>query len=114
MKLTQAQILLGEHLGELGLEHAFEYQFYDRRKFRFDIALTYNRIGIEINGGAWSRGRHTRGGGYIKDMEKFNIAAIQGWRIFQFTPQQVMKGEAKAFIEQWTREPDRDPRKDED
>ena len=32
-----------------------------------------------VNGGVWKRGRHNRGTGYIKDLEKLNAAQILGW-----------------------------------
>lgn len=43
-------------------------------------------------------GRHTRGAGVLKDNEKLNEAGKLGWRTFRFTPQQLKKGEAQAFI----------------
>jgi very-short-patch-repair endonuclease len=55
-------------------------------------------MAIEINGGAFSRGRHVRGDGFVKDMEKLNALTELGWRILQFTPQQVMDGTALAQI----------------
>ena len=56
------------------------------------------KVGIEIEGGAWTQGRHTRGKGFIADMEKYNHAALLGWRVLRFTPQQVLDGTAIAFI----------------
>jgi hypothetical protein len=81
-----------------------EFIFFPDRKWRFDFALLNYRslgepcIGIEIEGAAFTQGRHTRGVGFIKDMEKYNHAALLGWRVLRFTPQQVLKGEAIAFI----------------
>lgn len=65
-----------------------EYRFYDKRRWRFDFAIPSRKIAIEIEGGVWTNGRHTRGKGYIGDMEKYNFAALLGWRILRFTPQQ--------------------------
>ena len=39
-----------------------ELKFHPSRKFRFDYAWPEHRVAVEINGGAWSGGRHTRGG----------------------------------------------------
>ena len=115
MKLTKPQILLAKHLRELGLKPTFEHRFCDTRKWRFDIALLdAPHLGIEIDGGAWSGGRHTRGKGFIADMEKQNWAAMLGWRILRFTPQQVMDGTAIEFIKQFLREPDRKPGVDDE
>jgi len=65
-----------------------EYKFHPARKWRFDYAIPKYMIAIEVEGGVWNNGRHTRGAGYIKDMEKYNEATILGWRILRYTPQQ--------------------------
>lgn len=67
-----------------------ELQFDAKRKFRFDYAIPEYRLAIEIDGGAFIEGggRHNRARGFIKDMEKMNLAAAQGWRVMHFTPQQ--------------------------
>lgn len=53
---------------------------------------------MEIEGGVWSMGRHTRGSGFVKDMEKYNAAASLGWRVFRFTPKQVRRLEHVPVI----------------
>ena len=60
-----------------------EHRFLDKRKWRFDFAHPETRIAIEIEGGAWSGGRHTRGAGFITDAEKYNTAALWGWTVFR-------------------------------
>ena len=40
---------------------------------------------VEIEGGTWSGGRHTRGAGYEADCIKYNIATLKGWRVLRFT-----------------------------
>jgi hypothetical protein len=64
-------------LGGPELEH--EYQFCPDRKWRSDY-----RVGnflLELDGGVWSGGRHTRGGGYIEDCMKKNAAVLLGYRV---------------------------------
>jgi len=68
-----------------------EYQFCKDRKFRFDFAILEEMLAIEIEGGLYTNGRHVRGSGYIKDMEKYNRAAIEGWTVLRYTPQQFRK-----------------------
>lgn len=75
-----------------------EYKFHPTRKWRFDYCWPDSRIAVEIEGAIWVYGRHTRGAGFLRDMEKYNFAAKLGWRVFRFTPQQLKKGEAQAFI----------------
>lgn len=66
-----------------------EYQFMRTRKFRFDFVWTDHKLAVEIEGGIWIQGRHTRGHGYISDMEKYNLAVLHGWRVLRFTPKQL-------------------------
>lgn len=76
-------------------EPVAEYVFAPPRKWRFDFAwidegfvLRHGcRVALEIDGGLWSGGRHSRGSGIIKEHEKFNAAAADGWLIFRCTPQ---------------------------
>lgn len=75
-----------------------EYRFHPERRWRFDYAFPSQKIGVEIEGGVWNRGRHTRAVGFIGDMEKYNEAGRLGWRVFRFTPQQFNKGEAFALL----------------
>ena len=67
-----------------------EYKFHPKRKWRFDYAIPEYKIGIEIDGGIWIGGRHTSGTGFMKDMEKLNHAAMSGWLILRFTPEQKL------------------------
>jgi len=73
---------------ELGCQVVAEYRFHPKRLWRFDYALPQFRIAIEIDGGVWTQGRHTRGAGWLKDSEKLNTAAVMGWRMLRFTPDQ--------------------------
>jgi hypothetical protein len=34
-------------------------------------------------------GRHTSGGGFIKDCEKYNAAALLGWRVLRYTTSNI-------------------------
>lgn len=77
-----------------------EYRFHPTRRWRFDYAYPDKMLAMEIEGGAWVGGRHTRGAGFINDLEKYNTATVMGWRILRFTPQQITNGEALKYIEQ--------------
>ena len=75
-----------------------EYRFHAERRWRFDYAWPSHKIAIEQEGGVFVQGRHSRGAGMVKDMEKYNNAALLGWRVFRFTPQQIKSGEACQFM----------------
>lgn len=63
----------------------WEHRFEPARKWRFDGAYPALMIGIEIEGGTHSRGRHTRHSGFEADAEKYNRAAALGWCVLRFT-----------------------------
>lgn len=74
------------------------------REWRFDWAFVQAKVALEIEGGAWlftkgKKSRHFHGKGIIKDMEKYNNAAIMGWRIIRVTPEQFERGDALALCE---------------
>lgn len=76
-----------------------EYVFAPPRRWRFDWAWPNKKVAVEQEGGIWIAGRHSRGAGMMKDMEKYNEAALRGWRVFRFTPQQLKSGEAYSIVE---------------
>ncbi|UQO04943.1 hypothetical protein L0Z13_11335 [Burkholderia multivorans] len=49
------------------------------------------RLPSEIEGGVWTGGRHTRGAGFESDAHKYNLAALDGWRVFRFTGAMVQE-----------------------
>jgi hypothetical protein len=63
-----------------------EFQFHDTRRWRFDYAWPMRMVALEVEGGIWTEGRHTRGAGFLADNEKYSEAAIAGWRVIYCTP----------------------------
>ena len=76
-----------------------EYRFHPVRLWRFDFAWPDRLIALEVDGGGWVNGRHSRGAGIEKDCEKFNTACALGWRVLRVTPAMVRDGRALAAIE---------------
>ena len=75
-----------------------EYRFDPKRRSRFDFAWPDLRLAVEVEGGSWTQGRHTRGLGFSNDMEKYNRAALQGWIVLRYGPQEVKSGRAVGQI----------------
>lgn len=75
-----------------------EFRFHPIRRWRFDFAWPSRLVAVEIDGGIWTQGRHSRGAGVEADCEKYCEAAIRGWRILRFTPRMVKSGEAMTYI----------------
>ena len=66
-------------------DYVREYRFAPPRRWRFDFAHLRECVAIEMDGGTWTRGRHTRGAGYRNDCEKRNEAQLMDWAVFHFT-----------------------------
>lgn len=82
--------------------YTMEYRFHPTRKWRFDFCWPEEKIAVEVEGGTWSGGRHTTGAGFKKDCEKYNHAALLGYRVFRFTGDMVKRGEAIKWIMEMT------------
>lgn len=76
-----------------------EYLFHPERKWRLDFAAPLNKIGIEVHGGIYVGGRHTRGKGFEKDREKMNEAQLLGWTVIEVTADHVLYGHALKWVE---------------
>lgn len=103
--INPAHILFEKHLCELGLKFEREFRFHPERRWRFDYSVLpknpyAHAVAIEIEGAIFSRGRHTRGAGYQKDLDKYNHATAMGWKVFRFSTNDVLHGRAKAFLAQ--------------
>lgn len=99
---AQSKLLLSTHLKELYPDEKVEteYRFADGRLWRFDCAIPAKLLAFEIEGGIFMGGAHTRGKHYLSDMSKYNTAQADGWRVYRFSTQQVMTGEARNWIEE--------------
>ena len=62
-----------------------EYKFSEKRKFKFDFAFPELMLGFEYEGIYSKTSRHTTHSGFSKDCEKYNLAALEGWRVLRYT-----------------------------
>ena len=89
------------HIRALGLPAPqTELAFAPPRRWRFDMAYPEQHLAIEVDGGTWTGGRHSRGTGYEADCEKLNAAVLTGWRVLRFTGDMVRDGRAVDVIRQ--------------
>ena len=106
--MSEAEALLAVQLEQAGIPFEREYRFAPPRRWRADFAT--QRPGalfpdvfpllVEIDGGGYVAGRHSRGTGIEKDAEKQSAAAILGYRVIRCTPAQVNDGRALSWIKQ--------------
>ncbi len=75
-----------------GKEYFREYPFVKGRRFRLDYYLPDYDLGVEFEGGVWIQGRHNRGSGFIKDMEKYNLLTNEGIWLLRATTTTIEDG----------------------
>ncbi|MCG5790272.1 DUF559 domain-containing protein [Acinetobacter baumannii] len=97
--VSEGEATLVQHLKTHKISFEQEYKFHPKRKWRADFLITGTKILVEVEGGIWSGGRHTRGKGYLGDMEKYNEAAMMGFTVLRFSTEQVKSGLAVQQIE---------------
>lgn len=76
------------------------YKFHPERKWRLDLCWPERRWAVEIEGGVWTGGRHTRGKGFTSDCEKYNMLALLGCRLLRVTGDTIKSGAALKLIEE--------------
>jgi len=75
-----------------------EHRFHPTRRWRFDLAWPEQMVALEIEGGVWTGGRHTRGAGYLKDIEKYSVASAMGWCVIRTCPQNLHSSNTRKLL----------------
>jgi very-short-patch-repair endonuclease len=75
-----------------------EAVFAHPRKWRFDFLHIGSRVAIELDGGVFTRGRHTRGSGFVKDCEKMNMATACNFRVFRLATGMVTEPNVSQIL----------------
>ena len=87
-----------------------EYPFSAKRKYRADLSIPTERLILEIHGGSWVMrrskngqvqylgGAHHSPSGRRRDMEKANLANIEGWTYLEVEWKDVKDGSAFELI----------------
>jgi very-short-patch-repair endonuclease len=106
MAQSELERTLETQIKQVGLPdpvQEFHFAKHLGRRYRADFAYPQFGLLIEVEGGTWTRGRHTRGGGFEKDCEKYNLAAELGYKVLRFTGAMVEDGRAITTIEKMIR-----------
>jgi very-short-patch-repair endonuclease len=79
-----------------------EVKLIEGRAWRCDFVwFTPKKLVVEIEGGSWIGGRHTRPKGFREDMKKYNALEKLGFAVIRFAPEAVKRGEALGFLEEF-------------
>lgn len=76
-----------------------QFKFCPSRKWRADFCFRRRMVIVELDGGVYTRGRHTRPAGYMADAEKLNAAAALGYAVLRI-PGPLLSNDPLAVIEQ--------------
>jgi len=78
-----------------------EFKGIKDRQFRFDAANPTDKVCIEVEGGIWlgSKGGHTSGIGYEQNLEKYNLAVINGWQLLRYSPSTLKKHPEQIILD---------------
>lgn len=61
------------------------------RSWTCDMVWIEKKVALEVEGGVFIGGRHTRGKGYTDDCEKYNALQINGWVVLRYTTTHLRK-----------------------
>ena len=75
-----------------------ELTFHPTRKWRFDFAWPEYGLALEVHGGIFTSGRHSKVRGQLSDMEKASEAAVLGWRLLVVSAREVHNGAALDLV----------------
>lgn len=85
-----------------GIKFEREFFFALPRKWRSDWLITGTRVLVEFEGGLFAKraAGHSSTTGILRDIEKYNSAALAGWIVIRITPNYIKSGEALNWVEQ--------------
>ena len=98
LRHAKAEALRKALTARVGAPVEAEHRFAPPRFWRFDFAVVSHRVALELEGGVWVGGRHTRGSGFVADLEKYSVAASLGWLIVRVQPDAVLAPQTITWL----------------
>lgn len=83
----------------VGPGHVCYHEYRKERGWRCDFVWPDRRLIVEVEGGIYTQGRHTRGSGFEQDLGKYNALTEAGWTVYRVGRRDVITGKALRIIE---------------
>lgn len=90
--------LLAFQLTAYQVPYERNFRIHPERRFAADFYLRAPALVVEVDGGGFVQGRHSRGQGIENDCEKSALIACLPARLMRVTPRQVRSGNAVQWI----------------
>lgn len=105
---TKNEMIFMAALESVGLPRPIkEVVMIKGRRYRVDYAWPDIRLGVEIQGGVFTRGAHGSVYGILQGYKKANDAAANGWSLMYFLPSEMLKTDTLTSIKkayEWKRQ----------
>ena len=90
-----------QQLGLVGIQVEREFFFHPSRKWRSDWRVRDTHVLVEFEGGLFKKraAGHSSVTGILRDIEKYNEAALAAWIVIRIAPNHVRNGEALKWVE---------------
>jgi very-short-patch-repair endonuclease len=84
----------------LKIDYETEFRFHPKRKWRSDYRIKNTKVLIEFEGGLFAQGKqgHSSVSGILRDICKYNSAALLGYTVIRIAPNHVINGQAINWI----------------
>ena len=91
-----------QQLRLVGIQVETEFVFAAPRRWRSDYRVQGTMVLIEFEGGLFAKGKqgHSSVSGILRDMEKYNSAALLGYTVIRIAPNHVISGQALKWVEE--------------
>lgn len=91
---TKFALLWGDEIkleSQYPIKPSLRKNIKNAKPYKLDFAHPDTRTAIEIQGGTWNNGRHSRGSGMKGDYSKLNYLQYDGWTVFQLSTDMITK-----------------------
>lgn len=75
-----------------------QHRFHKKRKWLFDFAWPDRKFAVEYEGGIYNaKSGHRTAAGVLRDIEKYNAAALDGWCVYRLTSKDLDHNPAQTI-----------------